>query len=42
MEVRSGAEKAKFCHDMVAVNLGMWGYKMRFTGLQTKTQANST
>ncbi|MEM4155452.1 MAG: hypothetical protein QXQ38_01855 [Archaeoglobaceae archaeon] len=27
MEVTSGSEKVKFCHDMVAVELGMWGYR---------------
>ncbi|MCS7143756.1 MAG: hypothetical protein NZ879_01905 [Archaeoglobaceae archaeon] len=27
MEVITGAKKAKFCHDMVAVELGMWGYR---------------
>ncbi|MEM2727106.1 MAG: hypothetical protein QXV61_02485 [Archaeoglobaceae archaeon] len=27
MEVTSGAERAKFCHDMVVADLGMWGYR---------------
>ncbi len=27
MEVKSGEERSKFCHDMVVVDLGMWGYR---------------
>jgi len=27
MEVKKDVERSKFCHDMVVVDLGMWGYR---------------